>query len=173
MDEGTRLRLEYDSGSALLRGLTETRFRLLALVPTLSGAVVALLSGSRSDVELLAIGLLGLCASFGVLLYELRNGEIHGAVARRVAELERTLLVNGPLVEVPQARLLGFVPISRTAGVALVYGAALGGWGYLVAWGALRAAGATGGARPGGLAIGAAFGFVVAFEIARLERAGR
>jgi hypothetical protein len=173
MDEGTRLRLEYDSGSALLRGLTETRFRLLALVPTLSGAVVALLSGSRSDVELLAIGLLGLCASFGVLLYELRNGEIHGAVARRVAELERTLLVNGPLVEVPQARLLGFVPISRTAGVALVYGAALGGWGYLVAWGALRASGATGGARPGGLAIGAAFGFVVAFEIARLERAGR
>jgi hypothetical protein len=173
MDEGTRLRLEYDSGSALLRGLTETRFRLLALVPTLSGAVVALLSGSRSDVELLAIGLLGFCASFGVLLYELRNGEIHGAVARRVAELERTLLVNGPLVEVPQARLLGFVPISRTAGVALVYGAALGGWGYLVAWGALRAAGATGGARPGGLAIGAAFGFVVAFEIARLERAGR
>jgi len=173
MDEGTRLRLEYDSGSELLRGLTETRFRLLALVPTLSGAVVALLSGSRSDVELLAIGLLGLCASFGVLLYELRNGEIHGAVARRVAELERTLLVNGPLVEVPQARLLGFVPISRTAGVALVYGAALGGWGYLVAWGALRAAGVTGGARPGGLAIGAAFGLVVAFEIARLERTGR
>jgi len=170
MDEGTRLRLEYDSGSELLRGLTETRFRLLALVPTLSGAVVALLSGNRSDVELLAIGLLGLSASLGILLYELRNGEIHGAVARRVAELERTLLAHGPLVDVPQARLLGFVPISRAAGIALVYGAALGGWAYLVAWGALRAAGVGGGARPGGLAIGAAFGLAIAVEILRLER---
>ena len=102
MDEGTRLRLEYDNGSELLRGLTETRFRLLALVPTLSGAVVALLSGNRTDVELLAIGLLGLCASVGILLYELRNGEIHGSVARRVAELERTLLAHGPLVDVPR-----------------------------------------------------------------------
>jgi hypothetical protein len=104
MEEDTRLRLEYDSGSELLRGLTETRFRLLALAP--------------------------------------------------------------------RARALGVVPVSRTAALALVYGAALGGWGYLVGWGALRAAGATGGARPGGLAIGAAFGLLVALEIARLERSG-
>ena len=73
---------------------------------------------------------------------------------------------------VPRMRLLGFVPISRTAAVALVYGAALGGWGYLVAWGALRAAGVTGAARPAGLAIGAAFGVLIAFEIVRLERSG-
>ena len=63
MDEDTRLRLEYDNGSELLRGLTETRFRLLALVPTLAGAVVALVNGHESAVELLAIGLLGLCAT--------------------------------------------------------------------------------------------------------------
>ena len=73
MDEDTRLRLEYDNGSELLRGLTETRFRLLALVPTVAGAVVALVNGHQSAVALLAIGLLGLCASFGVLLYELRT----------------------------------------------------------------------------------------------------
>jgi hypothetical protein len=115
--------------------------------------------------------LLWLCAILGILLYELRIGEIHGSVARRVAELERKLLAHGPLVDVPQARLLGVVPISRAAGIALVYGAALGGWGYLVAWGALRAAGVAGGARAGGLAIGAVFGLVIAFEILRLERA--
>jgi hypothetical protein len=171
MDEGTRLRLEYDRGSELLRGLTETRFRLLALVPTLSGAVVALVSGSRTDVELLAIGLLGLCASLGVLLYELRNGQIQSAVAERVAAAERTLLPHGPLVAASRARLLGLLPVSRAAALALVYGAALAGWGYLVAWGALRAAGVAGAARPGGLAIGAAFGLVVALEVVRLERA--
>jgi hypothetical protein len=171
MDEETRLRLEYDRGSELLRGLTETRFRLLALVPTLSGTVVALVRGA-SDVELLAIGLLGLCASLGVLLYELRNGEIQSAVSRRVAEVERVLLPHGPLVDVPGTRLLGVVPVTRTAALAFVYGAALGGWGYLVAWGALRAAGATGSARPAGLVIGAGFGLLVALEIARLERSG-
>jgi len=172
MDEDTRLRLEYDSGSELLRGLTETRFRLLALVPTVAGAVVALVNGHESAVELLAIGLLGLCASVGVLLYELRNGEIQGAVALRVAEVERRLLPGGSLVVGPRSRLLGLVPVSRTCAVALVYGAALGGWGYLVAWGALRAAGATGAARPAGLAIGAVFGVLMGFEIVRLERSG-
>ena len=172
MDDETRLRLEYDSGSELLRGLSETRFRLLALVPTVAGAVVALVNGPESAVELLAIGLLGLCASLGLLLYELRNGEIQSAVAHRVAEVEGQLLVHGPLVVPPRSRLLGFVPVSRTGAVALVYGAALGGWGYLVAWGALLAAGATGTARPAGLAIGAAFGVLVAFEIVRLERSG-
>ena len=114
MDEDTRLRLEYDNGSELLRGLTETRFRLLALVPTVAGAVVALVNGHQSAVELLAIGLLGLCASVGVLLYELRNGEIQTAVAQRVTEVERVLLPHGPLVVVPRSRLLGFVPVSRT-----------------------------------------------------------
>jgi hypothetical protein len=172
MGEETRLRLEYDNGSELLRALTETRFRLLALVPTVAGAVVALLNGHPSSVELLAIGLLGLCASLGVLLYEVRNGEIQRAVAQRVAEAERVLLPHGPLVVAARSRLLGFVPVSRTGAVALVYGAALGGWGYLVSWGALRGLGATGAARPGGLAIGAAFGVVVAFEVVRLERAG-
>lgn len=172
MDEETRLRLEYDNGSELLRGLTETRFRLLALVPTVAGSVVALVNGRQRAVELLAIGLLGLCASLGVLLYELRNGEIQSAVAQRVTEAERKLFPHGPLVVVPRSRLLGLVPVSRTRALALVYGAALGGWGYLVAWGALRAAGATGAARPTGLAIGAVFGLVVAFEILRLERSG-
>lgn len=168
MDEEARLRLEYDRGSELLRGLTETRFRLLALVPTLSGAVVALIS-SRPAVELLAIGLLGLSATLGVLLYELRNGEIQRVVARRVTDAERVLLPHGPVLDVPRTRLLGFVPVSRAGALALVYGAALGGWGYLVAWGALRALGVEGAARPAGLAIGAGFGLVVALEILRLE----
>ena len=36
------LRLEYEYASRLLGTLTEIRFKLLALVPTLTGAVVAL-----------------------------------------------------------------------------------------------------------------------------------
>jgi SAM-dependent methyltransferase len=92
------LRLEYDYASRLLGNLTEIRFKLLALVPTLSGAVVALVSSQRSGVELLAIGALGLAATSGVLAYELRNGELRRRATDRVNRLETELFPGGPLV---------------------------------------------------------------------------
>ena len=56
MDEDGSLRLEYEAASELLRSLTETRFKLLALVPTLAGAVVGFASTQKTGVALLAIG---------------------------------------------------------------------------------------------------------------------
>ncbi len=169
MDDGERLRLEYDQATQQLRSLAETRFRLLALVPSLSGAVVALVSAGRSGIELLAIGGLGLSATLGVLVYELRNGERTGHTARRVRDLEARLLPDGPLVAPARGRLFGIVGLSQSLGVALVYGAALGGWSYLVAWGALSAAGMHAHARSTGLAIGAVAGLLVLAEVLRLE----
>jgi hypothetical protein len=55
------------------------------------------------------------------------------------------------------------IPASHRLGVGLVYGAALGGWTYLVVWGALVAAGA----RAHSQAIGVAIGVVVALAIVR------
>lgn len=163
MDEQDRLRLEYDRSVELLRGLEETRFRLLALVPTLSGAVVALVSPGISRLALLAIGLLGLSATLGVLVYELENGRTAGAVGRRAAGLERLLFPDGPLR--PRD--------AHGLALGLVYGAALGGWGYLVAWGALKLAGA-GHAQAAGLAAGGVLGVLAALQILRLEtRAAR
>jgi hypothetical protein len=75
-DADELLRLEYEYASRLLGTLTEIRFKLLALVPTLTGAVVALVSAGSSGVAPLAIGGLGLAATSGVLAYELRNGEL-------------------------------------------------------------------------------------------------
>ena len=160
------LRLEYESASRLLGQLTEIRFKLLALVPTLSGAVLALVSSGRSGVELLAIGALGLTATSGVLVYELRNGELRRRATDRVNELERSLFANGPLVGGEDGRhpkLFGVIPASHRLGVGLVYGAALGGWVYLVVWGALAAVGA----RAHSQGIGAAVGAVVALAIVR------
>ena len=71
-----QVRLEYDRSVALFRDLTDIRFKLLALVPTLSGAAVGLLRAGQSPVTLLAVGVLGLAATGGVLVYELRNSEI-------------------------------------------------------------------------------------------------
>jgi hypothetical protein len=60
-------------------------------------------------------------------------------------------------------KLFGLIPASQYLGVGLVYGAALGGWVYLVVWGALVAAGE----RAHSQAIGVAVGAVVALAIVR------
>jgi hypothetical protein len=164
MDDADRLRLEYERAAELLRGLAETRFRLLALVPTVAGAVVAFVSAKSTGTELLAIGLLGLAATAGILLYELRNGQIANAAGARLAVLERQLLAGGPFVRPAHG------PVSQTFGAALVYGAAIAGWVYLVAWGALRAAGMHSHTRSVGLVIGAAGGIAVTWTVLRLER---
>jgi hypothetical protein len=171
MDEQNRVRLEYDSASQMLRDLTDTSFKLLALVPTLAGAVVAFATTRRSGLELLAIGLLGLVATIGVLLYELRNAEIKRGVARRVRRLEDALLPNGRLVTAHHRRFLGALPVSHSAGVALVYSAAIGGWGYLVAWGALHAVFPHRHVQGIGIVIGVVAALVTAGDVLRIERA--
>jgi hypothetical protein len=161
------LRLEYESASRLLGSLTEIRFKLLALVPTLTGAVVALVSGGRSGVELLAIGGLGLAATSGVLAYELRNGELRRRITERVNALETKLFPEGSLVGGPgrTPKLFGVVPATHRLGVGLVYGAALGGWVYFVVWGALRAAGVGSSARGVGLVVGVIAALGVLWQI--------
>jgi hypothetical protein len=160
------LRLEYESASRRFEQLTEIRFKLLALVPSLTGAVVALISPGRSGVELLAIGGLGLAATAGVLAYELRSGELCRRAKDRVNHLESVLFSGGPLVgEGRSPKLFGLVSASHELGVGLVYGAALGGWVYLVVWGALVAAHLRAHAQPVGLVVGVVAGLLIVREV--------
>jgi hypothetical protein len=170
MADDDRLRLEYDRAVAIFRDLTDIRFKLLALVPTLAGAAVGLLKGDQAAVTLLAVGVLGLSATLGILVYELRNSEVRRGAAKRAAELERELL--GARLVTSRAkgspRLFGLLPLEHSLGLALVYGAALAGWSYLVAWGVLDAVNASN-AREIGVAIGAVAGLLVLFEVLRID----
>ena len=168
MDEQERLRLDYDESVTLLRGLTDTRFRLLALVPTIAGAAVGFLTGARAAIELLALGLVGFAATLGILIYELRAGEIMASLTRRVRALETRLLVYGPLVRPSGRKLFGTIPVSHRRGVAIVFGTALGAWAYVVGWGALRTL-SIARARDIGLVIGVAVALVMFMEIERIE----
>jgi hypothetical protein len=171
-DRDELLRLEYEYASRLLGTLTEYRFKLLALVPTLSGAVVALLSSGRSGVELIAIGALGAVATSGVLAYELRNGELRRRASERVNRLESVLFSEGPLVggygRTP--KLFGVIHASHRLGVGLVYGAALGGWTYLIVWGALAAVGEHEHPQAIGVAVGALVAFAIVREVVVAQR---
>ena len=171
------LRLDYDHTLDQLRTLTDVRFKLLALVPTLSGVAIGLLGRPRSAAELLGVGLLGLCATLGILFYELRNTQLSDYATQRAKAVERELgLVSafgaagpgGLYSERPDrsVHVLG-VELGHDRGLSLVYGAALAGWGYLVSWGALRALDV---ARPraiGGI-IGVCVGLVVVAALLRV-----
>src|SRR5262249_41108413 len=179
MDEADRLRLDYEQTTQLMRTLADIRFKLLAFVPTVSGAVVALFSRPRSAAELLAIGLLRLFATVGILLYELRNAQLLGAAVRRATAAERKLGLSpmldtdgprgGLFTERPRRMLtlFGLVEVRHARGLGFVYGAALAGWTYLVVWGALRALDVGAARKIGGVA-GLAVGLVVAAEVQRL-----
>jgi len=177
-----RLRLDYGQTVDLLRSLTDVRFKLLALVPTLTGAAVALLGRPRPAVELLAVGVLGLVATLGVLLYDLRNTQVYDYALRRAGELETRLGIGSPFRDggagglyggrpEPSLRPFGIPAANYDHALALVYGAALAGWTYLVVWGALHALD-VGSARNVGAAVGAGVGVLVVLELLRLTSSG-
>jgi hypothetical protein len=180
MDAEERLRLDYGQTTELVRTLMDVRFKLLALVPTSAGAAVGLLGSPQSAAELLGIGLLGLLATFGILLYELRNTQVFEAMLHHAQALERQLgFYAGPEAGGPDGllslrtarhvRFLGVVTAGHDRALGLVYGAALGGWSYLTAWGALRALDFSASREVGG-AIGVLSAVAVMFEVERLGR---
>jgi hypothetical protein len=124
--------------------------------------------------------MLGLLATLGIFVYELRNTQLQDAMVNRAVELERLLGSRsvlgasgprGPLRRASQriGRLLGVFPISQDRGLALVYSAALAGWSYLAAWGALAAV-ELGEARALGGAIRAVAGLLVFADVERVHR---
>ena len=156
------LRLDYDRAVDMLKTLTDVRFKLLALVPTLSGAAVALTTHAKSAADLLGIGVLGLAATVGILLYELRNAELYAYALERAGALEQGL-------ELPSGGLYRQRPRGNEldGGLSLVYGAALGGWSYLVAWGGLRALD-VGRPRVAGAVVGVCIGLAVVLALLRV-----
>jgi hypothetical protein len=163
------LRLDYDQTSELLRTLLDVRFKLLALVPTISGAAIAIVGHASKPAELLGVGLLGLVAMIGILLYEVRNSQLYEYALQRATQLEKRLGL-GLFAERPglSVRPFGIAAAGHQRGVALVYGAALGGWTYLVAWGALRELD-VGSPRRGGAIIGIVLGLAIVAELLRLD----
>ncbi len=140
MTEDEKSRLDYDTTVRVILGLADVRFKLLALVPTIAAAAIAIVSkAGATPAELMALGAVGLVATLGILVYELRNTQLHDAAVARAATLEGALgLEGGGLFgSRPKEgfRLLGVFEISHDRGLGLVYAAALGGWTYLVVWG--------------------------------------
>jgi len=174
MDVDERLRLDYEQTAGQIGALTDVRFKLLGFVPTIATAAVVIVGARPNTGALLSVGLLGAIATIGILLYELRNMQALDAAVDRAADLRRALGLDagqpGPLGAEPPSRdrLFGVATIGQDQAVGLVYGAALGGWIYLLAWGALRGLEVSGARTIGGV-IAACCTIAVVVEVGRIS----
>jgi hypothetical protein len=149
MTEDEKLRLDYEQTNQTYRMLTDIRFRLLALIPIFSGAGVALLAANGKPEIMFAGGLLGGAASFGVILYDLRNTHLYDAMQQRLRVLEALIgfhetrpyveaKVGGNNLRRPSRRFRFFgIRVAHDYGLGVIYSAVLSGWSWLVANGLL------------------------------------
>ena len=145
-------RLDYQMVCENIRWLAEVRFKLLATVPTLSGVVLALLTrepSARSG-AVMAFATLGLVATSGLLIYDLRNSQLYNALIFRARFLEARLgldssgLVRGAAGQFSEAPDPRPAPrafaVTHGLGLALIYGSSLAAWVSAFAEAALTSA---------------------------------
>ncbi|MGY1631849.1 hypothetical protein ACI784_09110 [Geodermatophilus sp. SYSU D01186] len=144
-------RVDYEQTVQIVRMLTDVRFKLLALVPTVSAIGVVVAEG-RSRADAIGLALVGLSATVGILVYDLRNSQLYGAAVHRAKVVEERIglrrsnpaesdVPGGLFSERPYRLRLAGVAIWHDRGLALVYAAATTGWLYVLSAAVLPAAG--------------------------------
>lgn len=85
--------MEYREVNANFRALAEIRFKLLALVPTVSGLGIALTdqnTAADSPITALLSGL-GLVVLLGIVAYDQRNSQLYNRLVGHAQFLERQM----------------------------------------------------------------------------------
>lgn len=121
------------AGRTGFRTLTDIRFRLLGLLPVVSGAGVALAvyKGDVGNVQTVGIALFGLSSALGACVYNSRNTQLYDELVGRAAQIERLAgLTDGHFATRPKAWLkfdFGLV-VEHEWALALIYGASIALW---------------------------------------------
>lgn len=144
MEDNRAFGMGYEQIARSFRQLTDVRFKLLALVPSVSGIAIGLISKDlgafeQAPLSRLIVAVFGLCVTLGIVFYDQRNSQIYDALSHRGRELERALEISGPFSVRPGRALkfLGVVTIWHDRGLAFIYGSVLGAWVFPIACGLL------------------------------------
>jgi hypothetical protein len=136
-----RNRMDYEQTLSAWKLLTEIRFKLLALVPTVAGAAVGLLTTSelgRSEEAVLS--LLGFSVTLGIVFYDQRNSQLYNATIGRATFLEGALKLKHAPEDAPDQgglmrsrpadarNLFGRIAMRHDRALAIIYGGVLGSW---------------------------------------------
>jgi hypothetical protein len=141
MTPDDKAKLDYEQVMQVFTLLTDVRFKLLALVPTISGTAVALLtSADIGRAEQVVLASLGFVVTLGILFYEQRNTQLYNNAIGRLQHLEANLdlsVASGDLVgglfasrKREPRTLFGVVPMRHDRGLALIYASVLGAWSF-------------------------------------------
>jgi hypothetical protein len=132
------LRFDYDQALQTIRQLADVRFKLLALVPFISGATIAFLSVDPKKAPphvILAGSVAGLLITVGVLIYNQRNTQLLNVTRARCIKLEEllTLPVQGQFhSQQKKFKFLTIIPLWADMGLAIIYGTVLAAWLFLI-----------------------------------------
>ncbi|MDH3752276.1 MAG: hypothetical protein OEU32_00285 [Acidimicrobiia bacterium] len=182
---------DHAATTALFTTLVDVRFRLLTFIPTVTAIAVGIVSGDGSagleTNQWLLVGTIGFVASLAVVVYEVRNSQIHDRAVHRVKHLERLLGFRPSYAGLPPrgmfgergtgGALFGVLFVKHDRALALIYGVVLAAWTWVLLsgaeaardWRVIDGAGATWVkiVVPVGVAV------VIAHEISRLGGTGR
>jgi len=131
-----KLKIAYDQVCSTWRTLLDVRFKLLGLIPFVTVGVLIVVipeSGAQATLKGLdaaVVGIVGLLAVAGLLIYEIRNSELYNDLISRGRRLEAEIgLQNGIFLgrPSPKRKLL-----SHSPAISLVYFAAILGWLFIV-----------------------------------------
>jgi hypothetical protein len=162
-----RLKLDYEQALQTYRQLADIRFKLLAFVPTISGAAIALLTQTKMERwEKVVLAGVGFLVTLGVVLYDQRNTQFHNGAIGRARHLEEELGfvafekdkhvgLFGSRWDHQRQYLFG-LPVGHDLGLALIYSPVLGAWLYAVVrsgWPAQKAVAVIAGVAVAGLAL--------------------
>lgn len=147
------VQIDYEQTMEQFKVLADIRFKLIAIVPILTGTAIAFFAGANlKPYSTLPLGILGFIATLGMIIYELRNTLYYEMCSTRAVHLESLLRFprfselpgnstepGGVFTErykdsnAPQQNLAGIIPVRHHIGLSLIYGASLAGWSYIIA----------------------------------------
>lgn len=146
VENQTSHRLDYQMSIGHFRELVGVRFRLLGLVPTVSGVVLAGLELLElRPANVIGPALIGLLTTAAIAGYEVRNSQIHDNLVHRLRHLERLLdlepaipakaaggfygeRTHRKLFLLPPGSDDGRLRLGHDAALAIIYGTVLAAW---------------------------------------------
>lgn len=131
----------------LFKILVDIRFKLLTFVPTVTTVAVGILSSGKQqntfdEGTTLFVGVAGVLLSVAIVVYELRNSQIHDRAVHRIKHLERLLgftpsyageSPRGMFQERGRGGLfMGLVIVQHDRALSIVYGVVLTLWTWVL-----------------------------------------
>jgi Domain of unknown function (DUF4440) len=133
--------LDYEQVVGIIALLTDVRFKLLALVPTISGTAVGLLTSTDLGPSTqVVLAMLGFVVTVGIVFYEQRNTQFYNNAIGRAEYLEKELRFGTAPGDAEGGyfrsrarkprKFLGIVPMRHDRALGLIYASVLGAWAF-------------------------------------------